>query len=74
MKDCYQVRGFGWDVQFDYTVDGLVAAAELFKSRQDAGVIINPNRVEWSDERDGTDSGLTENEIYVLELLEVLCG
>lgn len=67
MNDCYQVIGWGFEVQFDYTVDGLAQAALLFLEHDHAVRIQNPNRVEWSDQLNGTDDGLTANEKEVLE-------
>lgn len=70
----YVVTGWGWVEHFPYTVQGLADAALAFKERDDAAAIINPNRVEWSDSRQGTDSGLNDAEKeYLEQVWSIVC-
>lgn len=76
MTDCYRVVYTGGRyVDFPYTVQGLANAALEF-SHNDIGVfnIVNPNRIEWSDQRMSTDSGLNDAELeYLSEVWGIIC-
>lgn len=68
MTDRYRVVYVGGNyVDFPYTVQGLANAAQAFDNATDAFNIVNPNRIEWSDQRMSTDSGLNDAELEYLD-------
>lgn len=67
MENEYVVTGWGWEERFPYNVRGLADAAVCFLERPNAAAIVNPNRVDWSDATQGTNSGLYDVEKEYLE-------